>query len=105
MKNSDRHNPNTVEQIVNEIISELPLDDRVRTANLDEDGLVVLQLELGKYLWPLIENQTEIVRENLMTDCIKQLGNETIDEVEAANYILKEIWSRLRETHRLKVVK
>ena len=48
MDNSDRHNPNTVDQIVNEIISELPLDDRVRTANIDEDGLVVLQLGLGK---------------------------------------------------------
>jgi len=56
MDNSDRHNPNTVDQIVNEIISELPLDDRVRTANLDEDGLVVLQLGLGKTLWHLIEN-------------------------------------------------
>ena len=105
MGNSDRHNPNTVDQIVNEIISELPLDDRVRTANLDENGLVELQLGLGKHLWHLIENQTEIVNENLMADCIKQSGNETLDEVEAANYILKEIWSRLRETHRLKVVK
>ena len=105
MDNSDRHNPNTVDHIVNEIISELPLDDRVRTANLDEDRLVVLQLELGKYLWNLIVNQMEIVNENLMADCIKQSGNETLDEVEAANYILKEIWSRLRETHRLRVVK
>ena len=72
MNQSDRHNPNTVEQIVNEIISELPLDDRVRTANLDEDRLVVLQLELGKYLWHLIVNQIKIVNENLMADCIKQ---------------------------------
>ena len=30
-----------VDQIVNEIIAEMPLDDRVRTANLDEDGLAV----------------------------------------------------------------
>ena len=105
MDNSDRHNPNTVDQIVNEIISELPLDDRVRTANLDEDELVVLQLGLGKTLWHLIENQTEIVNEKLMADCIKQSGNERLDEVEAAYYILKEIWSRLRETHRLRVVK
>jgi hypothetical protein len=105
MDNSDRHNPNTVDHIVNEIISELPLDDRVRAANLDENGLVKLQLGLGKYLWYLIENQTEIVNEKLMADCIKQSGNETLDEAEAANYILKEIWSRLRETHRLRVVK
>ena len=48
MDNSDRHNPNTVDHIVNEIISELPLDDRVRAANLDENGLVKLQLGLGK---------------------------------------------------------
>ena len=105
MDNSDRHNPNTVDQIVNEIISALPLDDRVRTANLDEDGLVILQLGYGKYLWYLIENHTEIVNETLMADCIKQSGNETLDEVEAANYIIKEVWSRLRETHRLRVVK
>ena len=72
----DKHNPNTVDHIVNEIISELPLDDRVRTANLDEDRLVVLQLALGKYLWHLIENQTEIVNERLMADCIKLSGNE-----------------------------
>jgi hypothetical protein len=105
MDYSDRHNPNTVDHIVNEIISELPLDDRVRAANLDENGLVKLQLELTKYLWHLIENHTEIVNEKLMEDCIKRSGNETLDEAEAVNYILKEIWSRLRETHRLRVVK
>ena len=96
---------NTVDNIVNEIIAELPLDDRVRAANLDENGLIVLQLGLGKYLWHLIENQTEIVNEMLMTDCIKQSGNETLDEDEAALYILKELWNRLRETHRLRAVK
>ena len=105
MDNSDRHNPNTVDHIVNEIISELPLDDRVRAANLDENGLVKLQLGLGKYLWYLIENHTEIVNETLMADCIKQSENETLDEVEATKYILKEIWSRLRETHKLRIVK
>ncbi len=70
MDNSDRHNPNTVDQIVNEIISELTLDDKVRTANLDEYGLVKLQLGLGKYLWYLIENQSEIVNEKLMADAL-----------------------------------
>jgi hypothetical protein len=96
---------NTVDNIVNEIISELPLDDRVRAANLDEDGLVILQLGLGKYLWHPINNQTEIFKKELMADCIKQSGSETLDEAEAATYILREIWNRLRETHRLRVVK
>ena len=68
-------------------------------------GLVVFQLALGKYLRYLIDNQSEDVNKNLLKDCIKQSGNETLDEIEAANYILKEVWNRLRETHRLRVVK
>jgi len=105
MDNSVKCNPNTVDHIVNEIIAELPIDVKVRAANLDEDGLVVLKLRLGKYLWQLINNQTKIVNEELMADCIKQSGNETLDEFEAVSFILKEIWNRLRKTHRLRVVK
>ena len=96
---------NTVDEVIDDIIAEMPLDDRVRTANLDEDGIVVLQLALGKYLRYLIDNQSEDVNEKLLRDCIKQSGNETLDEDEAALYILKELWNRLRETHRLRAVK
>jgi len=74
----------------------MPLDHRVRTANLDEDGLLVLQLALGKYLGHLIDNQSEDVNKNLLKDCIKRSGNETLDEAEVATYILKELWNRLR---------
>ena len=96
---------NTVDEVVTEIIAEMPLDDRVKTANLDEDGLATLQLALGKYLRYLIDNQSEDVNKKLMKDCINQSGNETLDEAEAASYILKEIWNRLKETHRLRAVK
>ena len=105
MNQSDKHNPNTVDAVIEEIIAEMPLDDRVRTANLDEDGIAVAQLALGKYLRYLIDNQSEDVNEKLLRDCIKQSGNETLDEDEAALYILKELWNRLRETHRLRAVK
>jgi hypothetical protein len=44
------NNLNTVEGVVEDIISEMPLDDRVRTANLGENGVLVLQIALGKYL-------------------------------------------------------
>ena len=96
---------NTVDQVVDEIIAEMPLDDKVRTANLDEDGIIVLQLALGKYLRHLIGNQSEDVNEKLMKDCIKQSGNETLDKAEAASYILKKLWNQLRKTHRLRIVK
>ena len=105
MDSSEKHNPNTVDHIVNEIISELPLDDRVRTAYLDEDRLILLQLALGTYLRHLIDSQSEIVNEKLRADCIKHSGIENLDDSEVATYILREIWNRLRKTHRLRVVK
>ena len=105
MKQSDKKKCDTVEAVVEDITAEMPLDDRVRTANLDEDGLLILQLGLGKYLRYLIDNQSEDVNKKLLKDCIKQSGNETLDEAEAASYILKELWNRLKETHRLRAVK
>ena len=96
---------NTVDGVVEDIIAEMPLDDRVRTANLDEDGVLVLQLALGKYLRYLIENQSEDVNKKLLEDCIKQSGKETLDKAEAPLFILKELWNRFQETHRLRAVK
>ena len=105
MNQSDKKIFDTVEVVVEDIVADMPLDDGVRVANLDENGLIVLQLGLGRYLRYLIDKQSATVREKLMADCIKQSGNETLDEAEAASYILREIWNRLRETHKLRVVK
>jgi hypothetical protein len=91
--------------VVDDIIAEMPLDDKVRTANLDEDGVLVLQLALGKYLRSLLDSQSEDVNQKLLEDCIKHSGNGTLGKPEAAMYILKELWNRLQETHRLRVVK
>ena len=57
MNQSPKNNLNTVDAVIDDIIAEMPLDDRVRTANLDEDGVLVLQLALGKYLQYLLHNQ------------------------------------------------
>jgi len=105
MKHSDKNIINTVDVVVEDIIAEMPLDDRVRTANLDGDGLIVLQLALGKYLRYLLNNQSKDVNKKLLKDCIKKSGNKKLDEAEAAGYILKELWERLQETHKLRVVK
>jgi hypothetical protein len=101
----NKHNLNTIDAVIDDIIAEMPLDDRVRTANLDEDGVLVLQLALGKYLRYLLNNQSEGVNKKLLKDCIKHSGNQTLDKAEAPLYILKELWNRLQETHRLRVVK
>ena len=83
----------------------MPLDDRVRVANLDEDGLIVLQLGLGRYLKYLIDKQFVTVKEKLMEDCVKLSENEALDEAEAASYLLREVWNRLRKTHKISLVK
>ena len=80
MHQPNNHNLNTVDAVIDDIIAEMPLDDRVRTANLDEDGVLVLQLALGKYLRYLLDNQSEDVNKKLLEDCIKQSGNETLDK-------------------------
>ena len=105
MNQSAKHDLNTVDAVVDDIITEMPLDDRVRTSNLDEDGLALLQLALGKYLRYLLKNQSEDVNRRLFKDCIKQSGKESMDDAEAASYILKELWKRLQVTHKLRVVK
>ena len=76
MNQSDKNSFTTVDAVVNDIIAEMPLDDRVRTANLDEDGLAVVQLALGKYLCYLIDNQSVDANKTLLKDCIKRSGNE-----------------------------
>jgi hypothetical protein len=45
------------------------------------------------------------VNKKLLKDCIKHSGNQTLDEAEAPLYILKELWNRLQQTHRLRVAK
>ena len=104
MNQQNKYNLNTVDAVIDDIIAEMPLDDRVRTANLDEDGLLVLQLGLGKYLQYLMNHQSEDVNEKLLKDCRIQSG-KALDETEAALYILKELWERLQVTHRIRIVK
>jgi len=82
----------------------LPLETRVNTANLDEDEFRVVELTLGKYIRYRLDQMDVDVNETLMKDCLVKAG-ESLNEVDAATVILKEFWNRLRETHRLRVIK
>lgn len=105
MNQSSKDNLNTVDAVIEDIITGMPFEDRVRTANIDEDGLAVLQLALGKHLRQLLNSQPQNVNEELFKDCIMKSGLFALSRTEAALYILREIWERLRDTHRLRVVK
>ena len=104
MNQSDKHNPNTVDEVVDGIISELTLEERIATANFDEDEIRAIELILGKFIRFKLDQVDVGVNTELMKDCLSKSG-ESLDEVDAATVIIRELWNRLRETHRLRVVK
>ncbi len=104
MNPPDKHNLNAVDVVVEDIIAELTLDERVGTANLDEDEFRVLELTLGKLIRAKLDQLGVDLNKALMEDCLAKSG-ESLDEIDAATVILKEIWNRLRMTHRLRMIK
>jgi hypothetical protein len=72
----------TLYQIVDEIISEMPLKERVALANMKMEDVETLQSVFNLYFRDRIESE-DTEHENIMN----------------------KIWNRLRETHKLRVVK
>ena len=104
MNQSDKHNPNTVDAVIEEIIAELTLVERVGTADLEENEFRVIELTLGKYTRHRLDQMDVGVNQKLMKDCLKKSG-KSLNEIDAATVIIKELWKRLWETHRLRVAK
>jgi hypothetical protein len=77
-----KHLQDTISQIVDEIISELPLRERTSLANMKREDVQVLQSVFDLYVRNKIDPE----------------GEECTD-------IMDEIWKRLWKTHRLRVVK
>jgi hypothetical protein len=80
--------PDPIDSLITELLDRMSLEDRVSIANLSEDDIHVLESVMGKYLKHRLDQLSE-----------------TGEDVEEATVILREIWKRLRETHRLRVVK
>jgi hypothetical protein len=76
------HLPDNIFQIVDEIISEMPLEEKVSLANMKKKDVEVLHGVFDLYIRVKIESE-DLEYENIM----------------------KELWNRVRETHLLRVVK
>ena len=72
----------TIAQIVDEILAEMPLEERVSIANLNEEDVDALQGVFDLYLQSKVDQEDEDYKN-----------------------IMHELWKRLKETHRLRVVK
>ena len=65
----------------------------------------MVELTPGKLIRYKLDQLEVGVNEALRDDCISRAGRSTLNDADAAAVILKEVWERLKETHRLRVVK
>jgi hypothetical protein len=73
-------NPSDIDQIVQDILADMPLKEKAAIANLDEDKVPYLQYAFDVYL--------------------KQLGKDD----EMSKDVMHRIWEVLQETHRVRCV-
>lgn len=101
--NKDRIPPGTVDEAVVKLISEMPLHDRVQMANFKKDQLARLDVSLGPYIKDqFLRNGVNIP---LLESCMTASGTQTLDEMDATRVIIEKLWEKLKETHRLRILK
>ena len=103
MNSVDKQPPKTVDEAVEQIIDELELQDRTLISNLSEYDLKPLQMVLGLYIREPFDKWA--FNEELRQSCLEESDEENVDDAYAPAIIIKRVWEKLRETHRLRVVK
>ena len=95
--------PKTVDEAVDQIISDMTLEERVRMANFDKEELRVINYSLSIF----IRNQLFMkdINKELFESCRTVSGNKNLNEGTAALVIIERIWEKLRKIYRLRVVK
>ncbi|MGD9245857.1 MAG: putative molybdenum carrier protein [Desulfobacterales bacterium] len=95
--------PKTVDEAVDQIISGMTLEERVRMANFDKEELRVINYSLSIF----IRNHLFMkdINKKLFESCRIVSGNKNLNESTAAMVIIEKLWEQLRETHRLRLVK
>lgn len=91
---SQAHSSQIVEDLVNQIVSELSLKQKVVIANLMIEEIETLQYAIDLY----ISSRPE------MTD-VSDMDKTGLFCDEAYTVIMKKLWNKLRKTHKLRVVK
>jgi hypothetical protein len=95
--------PQSVAEAVERLISDLPLKDKTTVANMSRNELPGLHLSLGGYImnnFGLLSGNRE-----LMKSC-RSVSKETLrHEEDAATAIITALWQKLKQTHKLRVIK
>jgi hypothetical protein len=95
--------PRTVNDAVGRLILILSLKDKTTIANMAEVELSVLHTTLGEY----IRNEFGLWsgNEDLLISCCFMVKRDKVSQDEASSIIIRELWKRLKESHKLRVVK
>ena len=102
MKQSEKR-PQSVAQAVERLCYSLPLKDKATVANMSRNELSSIHLSLGRYIidnFGLLSGNRE-----LMKSC-RTLSKEILrHEEDAVTVIITALWEKLRQTHKLRVIK
>ena len=97
--NDHNQHQNLVDEVVDGIITMLPLDYKVSAANLSQDDFQLLELIVVFYIRRRLAQMDAVVNRELMKDCRGKSGN-SLDEIDVASAIFRELWKRLWQTHK-----
>jgi hypothetical protein len=98
-KNFER--PTTVDEAVDLLMSEIKLRDLNKLARMPEEDLISLHFTVG--MW-IRSNFIYPRNEKLRDSCREVSKDKYLHWAQMHMVIIKELWKRLQETHRLKVV-
>jgi len=94
--------PRTVDEAVDFLISKLSLKDKSTVAKMSENDLNNIHFSLGLY----IRNRLLYPRnDKLLESCRQEAKDKYLHWDQAGRLILKHLWRRLQEIHKLRVVK
>ena len=95
-------NPVSVNQAINIMMTQMAFKYQVAIANSSEDELNSYHSAIGFYIGHRLMNSRN---EKLLESCRQVAKDNYLHWDEVPMVIMKELWRRLRQTHRLRVVK
>jgi hypothetical protein len=95
--------PQTVDEAIEILETQLPLKDKTLIANMTEDELLNLQRTLGVY----IEKQFGLLSDNraLLDSCRFVAKDHYLHWNQASAVIIRKLWKKLQQTHKLRILK
>lgn len=94
--------PASIDGIVRQLSDEMTLKDKVIVANMQEAQLELLQPTLGRHILVRLEKWQDSPGPRFS---LKDLDKGITDVDDLSHLIIKELWQKLRTTHRMRLVK